>query len=191
MLWCHITCLCVWLLHLLDLLYKQKLFFTFIINLCTEWVMSACVSVIHPIFLSLLPSLYLHLPLFHSSTSCLSHSHDVSSLPMPPPLPISPFPFIVCSTCPFSPKPFLISLTLSNPLSICNQALSATVGLFVYQLQGHVFAKSEWDNRGWNRVVVLLVSDSHCLFPLAFVCSLSLSGQIFSLSSVFPLSPIC
>lgn len=143
-----------------------------------------CLSfLISSIFRSLLPSLYL-LPL-------LLPAGHTPTIPPPPPSLLFAFSIhcLVCPTCPFSLKPFLISLTPSNPLSICNQALSATVGLFVYQLQGHVFAKSEWDNRGWNWVVVLLVS--HCLFPLAFVCSLSLSGQIFSPSSFFPLSPIC
>lgn len=74
---------------------------------------------------------------------------------------------------------FLISFFPSftpSLLSICNQTLSVTVGLFVYQLQGHAFAKNEiteGETMWWS---------SPSLPPLSFVCSPFLSSPI---SSVF------
>lgn len=143
--------------------------------------------------MSLYSSVCVH---FHRSLppSSLPISHFLpSTLPRSPVPPSAP-PRLLPSSLLYPPRlpPFLphflsalpLSLPLppSFPLSICNQALSVTVGLFVYQLQGHVFAKSEItedETMWWSS------------FSLSLLCPFSLLiSPPFPLSSSPPAHPL-
>lgn len=85
--------------------------------------------------------------------------------PSSPPLSVYPFStFLVCIASPPPPPP------VPPPPPLCNQPLSVTAGLFVYQLQGPVSAKNEGDKRGCSHVVVLFLSSSP-LSLSALLCS--------------------
>lgn len=132
----------------------------------------------HSIFPTLLLAIYfsLHHPI-HLVPSCLLQSRDLFFLPLP--LLISSLHlfftlslFFVCFSLPPS-FPLFLSLFLYPPSrspSVGGRALSVTVGLFVYQLQGRVFAKSEIteDETMW----LSCFAHIPCL-PLSFVHYLS------------------
>ena len=133
-----------------------------------DWCLCTLLSVCTSILLSLLPPPHLLLPALHTPTISHPSLRPSSSPPLVSPLPsLSPSlpSFLISSLLSLFLYP---SLPPSFPLSICNQALSVTVGLFVYQLQGHVFAKSEIteDETMWWSSFSLSV----CL-PLSFVHS--------------------
>lgn len=81
--------------------------------------------------------------------------------PSSPPLRVSVFNFPCLHSLPPTP---------GSPPPLCNQPLSVTAGLFVYQLQGPVSAKNQGDKRGCSHVVVLFLSSSP-LSLSALLCS--------------------
>lgn len=118
-----------------------------------------------------------------SSFFSIASSHPGSLVPsilpqslLPPHIPLCLF-FTLFFPCLFLwstsfplPSSFPCSLFYPPSFSICNQALSVTVGLFVYQLQEWVFAKNEItvDETMWRSSFPLTLSSSTllCLFSL-------------------------
>lgn len=97
-------------------------------------------------------------------------------------LPCSP-PASLCSPSPCLLYPFSTFLVCTPPHPpFCNQPLSVTAGLFVYQLQGPVSAK-KGDKRGCSHVVVLFLSSS----PLSLSAPLCLRVHPLLSETVFRL----